>query len=258
MLSPVEKDSFLNNTVIPSFLPNVNQEIYTVVFDYNYKIVICSNCSAKSIGFESWQEAVGLSFMNYDDVELAAKIFNLQYTESSSQHIHEYAKKIFEVQCRIFHERKVISFLDLLPYNGQLISYLVTYVPIFHPSGEVVAIQSFAARSRIFSHQEYLNYLCEAETRPSHQYEYKLTTREHEIMFLLANGSTQEQISQILKVSRSTVANIIANQLCIKFGIVGSNTKLLAQKAFMYDFHQVVPPSLYRPYIIILDDKLHT
>lgn len=256
MLSIAEKKLFLDNVTIPHFLPNVDQKIYTVVFDYNYEIVICGNCSAQSIGFDTWQEAVGLSFSDYNNVELAAKIFNLQYNDSSSAHIHEYAKKIFEVQKRVFVDKMVVSFLDLLPYDGKLLSYLVTYVPVFHPSGEVVAIQSFAARSRLFSHQEYLSRLCDVGNgNPSGELqEYKLTIREHEIMFLLANGSSQEQISQILKVSRSTIANIIANQLCIKFGIFGSNTKLLTQKAFACNFHQVVPPSLYRPYIIILDE----
>ena len=74
-------------------------------------------------------------------------------------------------------------------------------------------------------------------------------------MLLLANGLSQDLIAQTLKVSRSTIANIIANQLCAKFGIPGSNTKLLAQKALKYEFHQTVPASLYRPYVILLDDN---
>ena len=82
MLSIAEKKLFLDNVTIPHFLPNVDQKIYTVVFDYNYEIVSCSNCSAQSIGFDTWQAAVGLSFSDYNNLELAAIIFNLQYSDT--------------------------------------------------------------------------------------------------------------------------------------------------------------------------------
>ena len=162
---------------------------------------------------------------------------------------------IYEIQKLVFMNKTILSFIDLLPYKGHFQSYLVTYVPIFHPTGEVIAIQSYATRSRFFSHQEYLNLLVEDKLEQTNPNLEKLTSRENEIMFLLANGLSQDLIAQTLKVSRSTIANIIANQLCAKFGIPGSNTKLLAQKALKYEFHQTVPASLYRPYIILLDDN---
>ncbi len=74
-------------------------------------------------------------------------------------------------------------------------------------------------------------------------------------MFLLANGLVQEQIAQILKIHRSTVASIISNQLCIKFGVCGTNTKILSQIAIDYGYHLHLPESLCSPAIIILDDN---
>lgn len=255
MLTIEEKHTYLKENIIPSFMPLVSRNVYSIIFDYDYKVLICTESSAKSVGFDKWEDMVGLSFRDHNDPDMAAKIFGDQYRDESKRYIHEYAEKIHEVQKRVFTDQNVISFLDLLPYKGELKSYIVTYVPIFHPSGEVIAIQSFAARSRFFSHKEYFNRILDSKEGLDLFYSVDLTTREHEIMFLLANGSTQDQISQILKVSRSTIANIIANQLCVKFGIFGANTKLLTQKALQYNLNQTVPPSLYRPYMIVLDEK---
>lgn len=254
MLTEQEKQQYLEEVIIPQFMPLIDQQIYSVVFDFNFIIRICTGVSAQSVGMNSWQEMVGLSFGNHRDVELGLKIFAAQYTEEFVEYIHQYTQKIYEVQKRVFVDKTVISFIDLLPYKGHFQSYLVTYIPIFHPSGEVIAIQSYSTRSRFFSHHEYLNNLTQDHDSVDYLNVEKLTTRESEIMFLLANGLSQDLMAQTLKVSRSTIANIIANQLCAKFGIPGSNTKLLAQKALKYEYHQTVPASLYRPYVIILDD----
>jgi len=258
MLSDYEKKEFTENILIPNFMHLVDQGIYSVLFDYELKIVVCTTLSAQSIGLERWEDARGLSFRNYANTDVAAKIFSGHYNEQLMESLHQYAKRIYEIQRLVFTSKNVISLIDLLPYGGKFTSYLVTYVPIQHPSGEVVAIQSFAIQSRFFSHQDYLKVITDEKTHERYLNSEKLTLREHEIMFLLANGVNQEQCSQILKITRSTIGNIIANQLCPKFGILGSNTKLLAQVALQHEFHQLVPSSLYRPYIVVLDEKIAT
>lgn len=255
MLTEQEKQQYLEEVIIPQFATLIEQQVYSVIFDFNFKIQVCTNASARSVGMPTWHEMVGLSFSNHQDVDLGLKIFSAQYNENFIEYIHQYTQKIYEVQKQVFIDKTVISFIDLLPYKGHFQSYLVTYVPIFHPTGEVIAIQSYATRSRFFSHHEYLNLLVDDKLEQSYPNLEKLTPRENEIMFLLASGLSQDLIAQTLKVSRSTIANIIANQLCAKFGILGSNTKLLTQKALKYEFHQTVPASLYRPYIILLDDN---
>lgn len=81
------------------------------------------------------------------------------------------------------------------------------------------------------------------------------TQREQEILFLLTYGVTQDQIAQILNVTRGTIANIISKQLCVKFGIQGSNTKILTQAAVNAGIHQKMPRSLIRPCIMILNTE---
>ncbi|TXI94053.1 MAG: hypothetical protein E6Q33_01080 [Neisseriales bacterium] len=256
MLSVQEKIDFTENVLVPNFIHLLDQNIYSALFDFELKIAICTNLSARSIGLERWEQAKGLSFKNYSDTDTAAKIFSGHYTEQLMDSLHQYAEKIYEIQKIVFTSRNVISFIDLLPYGGKFTSYLVTYVPILHPSGEVIAIQSFAIQSRFFSHQDYLQVIIDQNKELKYLHHDKLSMREHEIMFLLANGINQDQCAQILKVSRSTIGNIIANQLCPKFGIPGSNTKLLSQMALKHEYHQLIPSSLYRPYIVVLDEVL--
>ncbi len=256
MLGVKEKIEFTENVLVPNFMHLINQNIYSVLFDYELKVVVCTNLSARSIGIESWELAKGLSFSNYADSDTAARIFAGHYNEQLMHSLHQYAEKIYEIQKIVFSSRNVISFIDLLPYGGKFTSYLVTYVPILHPSGEVIAIQSFAIQSRFFSHQDYLQVIIDQNKELKYLHHDKLSLREHEIMFLLANGINQDQCAQILKVSRSTIGNIIANQLCPKFGIPGSNTKLLSQMALKHEYHQLIPSSLYRPYIVVLDEVL--
>lgn len=84
----------------------------------------------------------------------------------------------------------------------------------------------------------------------------QLSEREQEILFLLASGMTQQQIAQVLNKGRGTIGVIIKNQLSTKFGIIGSNTKLLAQIAYEYGFHKKMPKSLWRPSVLIMGDEL--
>ena len=134
---------------------------------------------------------------------------------------------------------------------------MTTYTPIFHPNGEVVAIQSFAIECRFLGFIEQLNML-ENDFSSAKKYKAsdKLSIREHEVGFLLSNGSTQDQISQILNISRNTVAAIIRNQLCPKFGMSGANTKLLANALISAGIQHNMPPSIWKPCIIVLEETL--
>lgn len=250
-----EIETYLWENIIPNFLMLVDKPIYSVIFNRYHEFVICTDLSARSIGFTTWQDLKGVSIQHHNNDELIHKVFDV-YTTEFAKYIHEYADRVCKLQDQIFATGKVISFIDLLPYGGKFSTFLINYIPIFHPSGEVIAIQSFAIESRFFSHQKFLLQLVDFDEISLDNKKINLTQREQEIMFLLANGISQEQMAQILNIQRSTIANIIAKQLCVKFGLAGSNSKNLAKIALRCDFHQVIPRSLYRPFIIILNQDL--
>lgn len=259
MLNQKEKHEYLHNVVIANFLPLVNQKIYSVIYDYDCKIAICTNYSAQSIAMQSWEDAVGITFRDNQRADLGAKIFGSKYTGAFVEFIHHYIQKIYQLQLSIFRNKEVVNFIDLLPYNDRFIAYLITYVPIFHPSGEVIGIQSFATSAPFFSHHDYMQNIIgysSSTNIASDSSSIKLTEREHEILFLLANSIPHEQMTQILGIRRSTISNIIAKQISKKFGLTGSNSKALAQLAIEHGYHKAIPESLSKPYIIILDEKL--
>jgi DNA-binding CsgD family transcriptional regulator len=84
----------------------------------------------------------------------------------------------------------------------------------------------------------------------------KLSRREEEVLFLLISGITQGQIAEILEIKRETVAAIIRNQLRVKFLLPLVNTKLLIETAIARGFPDSIPESLWRPSVIVLEDKL--
>ena len=142
----------------------------------------------------------------------------------------------------------------MLPYNNKFISYITTYFPIVHPNGEVVAIQSLSIKSYFFRFQNYIeDQNTSVRKKPFNQ---QFTNRELEILFLLTNGATQEQVTQILNISRGTVSAIIGNQICPKFSIVGSNTKILVTEAINAGLYRHMPESLWKPCIIVLNEDL--
>jgi DNA-binding CsgD family transcriptional regulator len=257
MLNQKEKYEYLHKVVIPDFLPLVNQKIYSVIYDYDCKIAICTNYSAQSIAMQTWKDAVGISFSNHRQRrDLGVRIFGSKYTGVFVEFIHHYIEKIYQLQLSIFRNKNVVNFIDLLPYNDKFIAYLITYVPIFHPAGDVIGIQSFATSVPFFSHHDYMQSILGYSSTSGSNDAIKLTEREHEILFLLANSIPPEQMTQILGIRRSTISNIIANQISKKFGLIGSNSKLLTQLAIEQGYHKLVPESLSKPYIIILDEKL--
>ncbi len=259
MLNQKEKHEYLHNVVIANFLPLVNQKIYSVIYDYDCTIAICTNYSAQSIAMQSWEDAVGITFRDNQRTDLGTKIFGSKYTGVFVEFIHHYIQKIYQLQLSIFRNKEVVNFIDLLPYNDRFIAYLITYVPIFHPSGEVIGIQSFATNVPFFSHHDYMQNILgypSSANKTSDVYPIKLTEREHEILFLLANSIPPDQMTQILGIQRSTISNIIAKQISKKFGLTGSNSKLLAQLAVEQGYHKAIPESLSKPYIIILDENL--
>jgi DNA-binding CsgD family transcriptional regulator len=215
---------------------------------------MCTDKSSQSVGLVNYGASLGGSYRYYADLNYIGSYFGSKFYNGNKWKISNYTHKIFQIQRFVFEQQRVFSYIDILPYNDAFISYLMTLIPIFHPCGKVIAIQSIATMYRFVNFREHLaERIDKIESPPS---EFNLSPREHEIMFLLANGITQEQIAQILHISRSTIAAIIRNQLCLKFNIAGSNTKMLAELSVRYGYYKNIPSSLFYPAVITLDEEL--
>ena len=239
--------------LIPDFKAMVDKNVASVLYDIDGISLIATNLAAGSIGLTDWSESHGLSYHGKKDSELMYKVFKNLYTKTSAANILDYFKKIAFLQESCYEKEIIINYIDLLPYGGKFKTYFMTLMPIFHQSGDVVALQSYAVECKFLGFQEQLADLLGNPGKTYSNVETSFTQREQEIMFLLTYGVTQDQIAQILNVSRGTIGNIISKQLCVKYGISGSNTRLLMQAAIEAGIHQHMPASLIRPCVMVLN-----
>ena len=252
----VKVDDYIQNTVAPYFKSCVSVNMCATIVDYKYETIFATNESAKSIGLHSWEQLVGASYKYYARIDTAVWYFGEWYNSQTKFHIHRYARKIFRIQQYVLKTGLPASFIDSLPYDKGIRSYLVTFIPVFDNIGNVIAIQSVALNHRLASYQEHVAHILTKNIPPVMNNNIKLSNRENEVLFLLICGITQEQIAQILHITRATVAAIIRNQLSIKFGVSASNTKLIIEAALALGFPLSIPSSLWAPSVIALDVAL--
>jgi len=251
------KSGYLQEKIVPGFLPLIEQKILSCIYDNNFQIVVCTNHSAQSVGLNHWEEAVGKSYA--DIPAIYEKVYDAEYVLRYRKDLEKYAAQILEMQKLVFIHKQVISFFDVFPYDETFKSHVITYVPLFDTNKEVIGFQSFAHKSRLLCVYEYfINSNGRDESLiTSRRLCGGLTKREEEILFLLANRFKQDEIAKILKITRSTVATIIANQLCVKFNIPRTNTALLTRIAMDQGYSQYIPKSLFRPFAIPLIEEIN-
>ncbi|RTL12352.1 MAG: hypothetical protein EKK54_03755 [Neisseriaceae bacterium] len=255
-LNPVVADQYLQNIVKPYFQTAISKSLYSTIVDFRYQTILCTDQSARSIGLLIGEDATGTGYKYYARVDLAQWYFGKWYNDKSAYVMHHYARKIFRIQQYVFKTGHPASFIDSLPYDRGIRSYLITFTPVFNDTGSVVAIQSIALNYRLAGYHEYIQNILEQQKVSSDTLQIKLSKREEEVLFLLICGITQEQIADILEVKRETVASIIRNQLRIKFALPMVSTKLVVETALSYGFPFSIPESLWRPSVIILEEKL--
>lgn len=251
-----EADQYIQDVVGAYFKTCIAAPMYAFIMDFRYETVMATNKTAHSVGLTHWDETIGTSYKYYSRLDLAIWYFGKRYTPKTATAIHHYARKIFRIQQYVFKTGQPASFIDSLPYDKGIKSYLVTYIPVFNASGIVIAIQSVAFDYRLAGYHEYIQNILEQKKFVVNMSKLKLSKREDEVLFLLTCGMTQEKIGEILEIKRDTVATIIKHQLCVKFSLPEVNTKLLVETALSYGFPFSIPESLWCPSVVILEEKL--
>ncbi len=261
-LSESERNKYLEETVIPLFKGMQNQDIYSSLFDVNGRVIMATNKNAVDTGFKTHEELIGLSYADATP-ELITRVIG-DAAKDNTERIIKACQKIHKLLLACVEYKRVVNFIDLIPYKNLFQSYLETYIPIFHPSGEVVAVQSLTAEFKMFDINQllFVTEVNEIKSRaktiaiPAEDPPFKLPSRQHEILYLILQGIPQEYAAQILNIKRGTLARIISEQICPKFNIHGSNTKLLIERAMAMGFQHHMPKSLWVPGIIIFDPEI--
>lgn len=230
-----EKDVFIEKVLIPSFIGLVDKNIYKIVYDISGKIIFATNNAAKSLGFDNWLQ-----------------IKNKKLSELSTKN-EELFKEIEHIRELVINKQQVIDYLYFAEFSKNFDVQLVSHAPIFMPNGEVLGSSSTSTRFWLFNLKHLFNRLYK-KSLVSEEDEIHLSNRQEEILFLIMIGFSQREIAVFLKISRGTVAKIIAQDICPKFKINGSSTKLLIEKALNLNYPKRIPNfNLVKPQIIIIN-----
>ena len=247
-----------------SFIPT--QLVNAAVYDLDGCLLAMTEKSQIDFGGGDGVKLIGKhlpkSLLEADQLENDIQLYTAKFKPSHVQATKEALVHLYKLQQIVARERIICHFISLIPRNGDYQSRLITYIPLFADNGEVMGIQSIAVAYNLFGVQDYLNLL---QNKPLEDFmiqsnqmslPIQLTRRQHEVLFLIANGLSQTEAANILGIQRGTLSSIVANFLCPKFDIAGANTKLLIEKAIEMGYHRQTPQSLCSPYILILDKDL--
>ena len=234
-------------------------KVQVVIFDADCKIVGFSAYLEQLL--ESRYSFIGKSFndFNTEEIALLTRENNPEYLRIIRQNY----RKLHKLLQITFIEKTCISYLDLIPYNTNRESYLTMLIPLCNSEGIMIGVRMISSNIGLYgindyfaSHIESTDRVDKIEAIDNTPNPFYLTPRQQEIVYLLANGLSQVAIASKLGLARGSVANTISEQICPKFGIAGSSTKLLFIKARELELHRYMPLSLYKPRIIVLDAEL--
>ncbi|MBX9866914.1 MAG: helix-turn-helix transcriptional regulator [Burkholderiales bacterium] len=196
-LLTIDYQNYLKSNVLPTFQPLIEHNLNSYIINQSLQIESGTHVAAQAFGSTSGNDLSWLNFANYSDEEFLQQLFKQSYTRYGKNWLAFHLKKIVYLQQMVFAKGIII-----------------------HPNGEVVAIQAAIIETYILRFQGHIDNH-NISTYDKSFYD-QFSAREREILFLICNGASQEQMAKILKISSGTIYSIIHNQLSPKFDLRNS------------------------------------
>ena len=252
-----EDKKYLDKVIIPYFSGFIHQNIDTALFTPDGTVIAVSIKGANNYGVGR-EELVGMSYHTMS-LEFISRICESSAIEDLIG-IADLFKKIGKLNQTISQERKAVNYIDVIPYKSHYSATIVTHLPIINPiTGNVVATQAIGNNFYLYGIVDYINNIHKEQNlvplKPFVE-NINLSQRQHEVLFLLTVGLSQIEIAKVLGITRGTVSSIITHQLSNKLGLLNADTRKLVELAYDMGIDKYIPPSLYRPRVIILDDEI--
>ncbi len=249
------ENEFIDKVLLPYCKGYTNTNINIALFHLDGTLLYTTPMIADNMSIPM-EKLLGIAYKNAtpEIIKQACEINDAKDINS----IMNIVQQIGELHDIIIKDKVLINYIDFIPYKNYE-AHLVNYFPVFDNNGEVVAAQMMSAKFYLFGIADYLNELKDKNHLTSLQTKTKghliLPERQHEVLFLLLSGMNQNEIALFLDLSRGSISRIIG-RLCAKFDIDGINTELLMKRTRKLHLHEVVPKSLNKPRIIILDPHI--
>lgn len=248
-------NKFIQDVLLPYFETFRNTEIGISLCDLETRVIFATQDTAKKLN-------VSMSYilrLSYKDVtaEQVRKICEVE-TTSEVNAILKASKQIVKLHQLAVERKSIISYIDFTPFKNYYHAYSIDLIPLSDYDGNVVAVQTVSSRFYFFGILDYLNALNnkhKSRLLSAKASNFNLSDRQHEVLFLLSSGMSQNEIGVFLGIQRGSISRLVS-RLCEKFGISGISIDLLLKRAKKLRLHESIPKSLSLPRIIILDPEV--
>lgn len=237
-----ENVQFIETILMPGLIGAQDKDIYLVIYDLSGRILFITNKFANLFGFGNWRMLVGKKFSEFVVLTGNNELF---------------WKHLDNVRHRVIKERKLLKYLNVYNYAYGLDAHIVFHSPIFDLQGKVIATQAINRRLGNYDSLNRYSQLHDNEDNDDTQnhllHYFNLTEEEYEIIFLVHIGATQEEIAEIMNISRSRVAKLISYKICVKLKIEDKSIKSLIKYINKHKLVNVIPKHLIDPQVIMID-----
>ncbi len=237
IIKELNNDEFISTIIIPAFSGFLKYDINLSLHNHVGDLLFSTDKTAKWLGFENYIDAI----KNQDLVWRKFLTFAPQ--------------KFHELHIQYLMDNKKI--LDIIWFNqNDNKLYLSTSEPLLHLNGKALGYKTVRREIKMISNKNIIetkfkiNNHCKISSL-GHIKNINLTRNEENVLFLLINGCTQQEMSCHLKCSRSFIAKIINEGLCPKFSINGSASKMLIEKAISAGYSNFIPKEMLTNYFIL-------
>lgn len=237
-------NQFIDQCIIPAFIGSYDQNIIQVIFRLDGTIAFATNKYSQLFGYADYLEFVGKS-----NTEL------FKIPEVNKVEFQQIIEEVRIIKHLVIINKKPQDFILMGATQSSppdVGMFEVTYIPIFTPEFEVAGIQAITRRYTVLPQKSLFRHV---SSNPVHAFSSQviLSQRQSEILLLLISGFSQYQIANMLKISRGTIAKIIAEDICPKFDISSNSAVHLVEKVLDMKLNIEFPESFIFPRIIILD-----
>ena len=249
-------DSLIESIILPYFNTFKNTEINSALFALDGTVIGVTVKAAQFINLDV-EDALGLSYKSLSREFLIENGIVVYENNDALNQIIEGFRQLAILHEAVITEKRLINYIDFMPYKKSSVVELVSHFPIFNPAGEVIATQTLSAPNYVFGYNEYVHALeGEVDLNQLNSFKPKLdiSEREHEVIFLLQCRSSQAEVADILGISNKTVHTIIS-RLCAKFKIFHDITGLLHAVAER-GLNKYIPQRFSLRQIIVLDPEI--
>lgn len=259
-LSFYEKNNYLENIVLKNFCQWQSINAGSMLVGTDYRILAANELCKQYFNITDISGLTSISIFKIVDPVILERTSIQGLT--NPKNIELQGRILLKLHKIVIEDKIPLQFVCFWPFNKSFRSLLLHYLPILHESGEVVAIQQIVSEFSFWGIQEYFNF---TEKIPSnyltilldnHNLPIKLSTRQHEVLFLLVSKIGQRQAAHILNISYGSISKMIRDSICPKFNIHDANYSLLIERAMKMGYQKYIPQSLCRPCIIVLDYKI--